>query len=110
MLEGITEEYYQAVCIAEEMWEWLTDNPYCYKYQWPMYEKYKKFLTENRCSLCSYYFEKCEYGDSICKECFLGDWCLKKYGVWMDSHDYDERHKNAKAIYFAILDERLRVM
>ena len=108
MLEGITQEYYDAICIAEEMWEWLADTSSHTKLLWPKFEKYDENLKLMNCSICTYRDK--DQAFKVCDGCFLGDYCEHEYNDWQKCYDEDERHVYAKAIYFAILDERLRIM
>jgi hypothetical protein len=108
MLEGIDKEYYEAVCIAEEMWEWLADNPLKGKSQWPKYKKYN-FKIFDDCSICRYKRDL----DDMCGDCFLSYECKTTYPSWVNDLDCGDEIAcifNATQIYFAILEERLRIM
>jgi hypothetical protein len=110
MLEGIDKKYYDAVCVAEEMWEWLADTSSPSKILWPKFEKYYENLRLMNCSICTHRDNNPVNNFKLCYGCFLGDYCERDYNEWRKSNNEFERHEYAKAIYFAILEERLRIM
>jgi len=109
-----SEEYLKALYIAEELWEWLCDNPDKSKMNWPNYTKYRKELGHESCSICEvrcsnftdYHCEKAF--DSEIEGCFLNDVCLSH--VDHLSEDVEKRQKYAERVYFAVLTERLKRM
>lgn len=99
------KEYYKAICISEEIWEWLADNPEYDKDDFPNFEKYGIDEMACHCSLCNYK----RVTDSICEVCILNVLCYI-YSPWYECGSIYERQKFALAVWKKCLDERLRIM
>jgi len=110
------KNYLEALLIAEEMWEWLCDNPGKQKYDWPKYGLIMADSFEG-CSICDYRLKKYD-GHFFCngksylsiEPCFLATICLEYHEKWESCYCIDTRMEYGEKVYFAILDERLKNM
>ena len=106
--------YKQAVEEAEQIWEWLCDNPDKAK------EHFDKFDISNYqafCPMCEWDSQK---NKKCCEKCFLDkkELCWggagEAYEIYNDKIEEnnfnDESYAARLAIYNACLDERLRIM
>lgn len=99
--------YWRALVIAEEMWEWLCDNPLKRKLDWPGYLTYGVEYMDYKCSMCEYIWQ--ETGLK-CMDCILGKGCQTCYNPWRTATDEKESQKYSFQIWKAIFKERLRIM
>jgi hypothetical protein len=108
--------YLQSLKMAEEMWEWLCDNPGKQKYHWPKYDSLMADSSEE-CSVCDYRLKKHD-GHFFCngksylsiEPCFLSAICLEYQEKFVSCYCIDAKIEYAEKVYFAILDERLKNM
>lgn len=99
--------YWQALVIAEEMWEGLCDNPLKEKRDWPGYLRSNVNVLDHECSVCEYIWQ----GEELkCQDCFLDGTCLDYYKYGKEAADEEESREHSFEIWRAIFEERLRIM
>lgn len=99
--------YWQALVIAEEMWEWLCDNPLKEKRDWPGYLRNNVNILDHECSICEYIWEE---ADSDCRDCCLDSTCYYSYHKWRYAGCEEESQEYSFEIWKTIFEERLRIM
>ena len=121
MKDNDRKEYLDILIKSEKMWEWLCDNPFSRKENFPKFREYKIDKCTHHCLICEYRFYRT---GNVCSSCLREGSILKEfchlYNVCMTYHDdlFDNVspiteelwYRSTKKIYMKILEERLRVM